>query len=147
MTDGFAADTFRATLDRMLVPTLIYLAGVVLLTTVGLWAANHPAALPWLFFVLSISHRPGCSHQGSRDDCRFSIGPPPAAHDLAGRQLRCDAVARSYGIAVGLAILLLPVSTPSVPVSWPVLVLGIGLFLPLVRFPLATLAVEWNRHR
>jgi hypothetical protein len=41
----------------------------------------------------------------------------------------------------------MPTAAPSVPLSWPALVSGIGVFVPLARFPVATLAVEWNRHR
>ena len=51
------------------------------------------------------------------------------------------------GCGLGLAALLLPMPAPSTLVSWLVLALGIGLFVPLVRFPMATLALEWNRHR
>jgi len=47
--------------------------------------------------------------------------------------------------AVGLAILVLPAGT--LPMSRPIIVLGIATFMPLVRFPLATMALDWNRHR
>ena len=33
------------------------------------------------------------------------------------------------------------------PVSWPTLALGVASLVPLVRFPLATLALDFNRHR
>ena len=46
---------------------------------------------------------------------------------------------------IALAILLGPIS--SVPVSLPILALGVAAIVPLARFPLATLALDWNRHR
>jgi hypothetical protein len=48
------------------------------------------------------------------------------------------------GLAIGLATLVLP-STGYV--SRPGLCLGIATIVPLVRFPLSTLAFDWNRHR
>jgi hypothetical protein len=47
--------------------------------------------------------------------------------------------------AVGMATLLLPMENLTVPM--PILFLGIATLMPLVRYPLATLALEWNRHR
>ncbi len=49
------------------------------------------------------------------------------------------------GCGAAMAILVGPMS--SVPVSWPIVAIGIALYVPLVRFPLATLALDWNRHR
>ena len=46
---------------------------------------------------------------------------------------------------IALAVLLGPNS--SVPVSLPILALSVAALVPLARFPLATLALDWNRHR
>jgi hypothetical protein len=52
-------------------------------------------------------------------------------------------------VSVLFAIALLQLSLPSgvVPIPRPILLLGIVTLIPLGRFPLATLAMEWNRHR
>ena len=47
--------------------------------------------------------------------------------------------------AAGMAVLGL--SAVSLPVSQLTLVVGIATYMPLVRYPLSTLALEWNRHR
>jgi hypothetical protein len=36
---------------------------------------------------------------------------------------------------------------PWLPVSKPVVLLGVAAFMPLSRFALAPLALDWNRHR
>jgi hypothetical protein len=46
--------------------------------------------------------------------------------------------------AVGFAALLIP---DWLPVSKPVVLLGVAAFVPLTRFALAPLALDWNRHR
>jgi hypothetical protein len=47
--------------------------------------------------------------------------------------------------AAGMAVLCL--SPVSLPVSQLTLLVGIATYMPLVRYPLSTLALEWNRHR
>jgi hypothetical protein len=47
--------------------------------------------------------------------------------------------------AAGMAVLGL--SAVSLPVSRLTLVVGIATYMPLVRYPLSTLALERNRHR
>jgi hypothetical protein len=49
------------------------------------------------------------------------------------------------GCGIAMAVLVGP--TSAVPLSWPVIALGVATLVPLVRFPLATLALDWNRHR
>jgi hypothetical protein len=46
---------------------------------------------------------------------------------------------------IGLAILAAP--SGALGTSMPVIVITIAAFMPLCRFPLAILAVDWNRHR
>jgi hypothetical protein len=49
------------------------------------------------------------------------------------------------GCGIAMAVLVGP--TSAVPLSWPVIALGVATLVPLVRFPLAMLALDWNRHR
>jgi hypothetical protein len=146
MTDGFAAVlSGRRWIAAM--PAWIYTAGVIVMVAVGLWAVNHPARLSWLFFILSILVVLGAVMKGALAIVGFRSV-------LRSRLMTWRAVIAVLGLwlvltgcGIGLAALLLPMPAPSTPVSWPVLALGIGLFVPLVRFPVATRALEWNRHR
>jgi hypothetical protein len=45
------------------------------------------------------------------------------------------------GVALGVSM------GPIAFAPWPILVLGVASLVPLARFPLATLAMDWNRHR
>jgi hypothetical protein len=49
--------------------------------------------------------------------------------------------------ACGIALAVLVGPMPYLSVRWPILFLSIGVIVPLARFPLATLALDWNRHR
>jgi hypothetical protein len=146
MTDGFAAVlTGRNWIAS--VPTYIYTAMLVILVAVGLWAATHTVDFSWLLLVLSISLALGAVAKAALAIVAFRSV-------LCRRLMTWPAVAGILalwlvltGCGVGFATLLLPTISPWVSPSWPVLVLGIGLFVPLVRFPASTLAVEWNRHR
>jgi len=146
MTDGFAAGlTGRRWIGA--VPSWIFMAGVFVLTSGGLWVANHPEWLSWLSFVISMTLVLGAITKVAAAIVAFRC--------VVSRQLMTGRAVTGVialwliltGCAVALTAMLLPVPAPSIAVSWPVLVLGISLFVPLVRFPLATLAVEWNRHR
>jgi hypothetical protein len=146
MTDGFAAVlSGRRWIAAM--PAWIYTAGVIVMVAVGLWAVNHAGRLSWLFFILSILVVLGAVMKGALAIVGFRSV-------LRSRLMTWRAVTAILGLwlvltgcGIGLAALLLSMPAPSTPVSWPVLALGIGLFVPLVRFPVATLALEWNRHR
>jgi hypothetical protein len=46
--------------------------------------------------------------------------------------------------AIALGLLIQP---PASLMSKPSLVLGAATLVPLIRFPLSTIAVDWNRHR
>ena len=147
MTDGFAV-VLSGRRWIGLASTWIFLAGIVILTSAGLWAVNHPELLSWLLVLISTCLVWGAVIKGATAIAAFQSV-------LRRRLMTWRAVIGVLalwliltGCTVGLvALLSLPMPAPSVPVSWPVLLLGIGLFVPLVRFPLATLAVEWNRHR
>ena len=49
--------------------------------------------------------------------------------------------------ACGIALAVLVGPMPYVSVSLPILVVSVAAIVPLARFPLATLALDWNRHR
>jgi hypothetical protein len=49
--------------------------------------------------------------------------------------------------ACGAGMTVLGLSAVSLPVSQLTLLVGIATYMPLVRYPLSTLALEWNRHR
>ena len=94
---------------------------------------NHPAELSWLFFIISIVVVLGVVMKGALAIVAFRSV-------LRRRLMTWRAVTAALGLwlvltgcGIGLATLLLPMPAPSVPVSWPVLVLGIGLFVPLVE--------------
>jgi hypothetical protein len=146
MTDGLAAGlTGRRWIGAL--PSGIYLAGVVILISAGLWVVNHPEWLSWLFFIVSV-----CLVLGAVIKCALVIVAFRAV--LHGQLMTWRAIIGVLGLWLittgcwlGLVALLVPIPSPSVTVSWPVLIAGVGFFVPLVRFPLSTLAVEWNRHR
>ena len=58
---------------------------------------------------------------------------------------RSESVVCLTGCGVALAVLALPAS--ALPLSRPILALCVATLVPLARFPLATLALDWNRHR
>jgi hypothetical protein len=47
----------------------------------------------------------------------------------------------------GVAMVILTDPPVGMPLSWPIVTLGVASSVPLLRFPLATLALDWNRHR
>jgi hypothetical protein len=123
----------------------VYLLALMGLAGAGVGLMNRPeyrplfvAAVPWLVACAAV-------FKGSLAIATFHYA-------LRWRLMSWRAVWGVLGLwlafyfcAIALAALLIP-STAS-PVSWPVLALGIATLVPLARFPLATLALEWNRHR
>jgi hypothetical protein len=49
--------------------------------------------------------------------------------------------------AAGVSLVLVAGLPAGFPVDLPIILLGIATFAPLVRYPIATLALEWNRRR
>ena len=122
----------------------LYLAAVLGLVSGGLWLATHRdqlprvlALVPWLVVLCAI----------------LKAGAAAAAYRAAMRRRLIAWPEFWRGLAVwsvftGLAVaLVLLLKLPPAFGSKPTLVLGIATFAPLVRFPLATLAIEWNRRR
>jgi len=144
LTDGFAlALTHRRWIAEG--ASYLFLSVSFGLTAAGFWFAQHPnelprliAAVPWLVVC-------GAILKGA-----VAVGTFRSA--LRRRLIDWRDFWNALGVwvvvtacAVGMALLVLPAGT--LPVSRPIIVLGIATFMPLVRFPLATLALEWNRHR
>jgi hypothetical protein len=121
-----------------------YLALLVSLASVGVWVAQHPqylprivAMTPWFVALMAI----------------LKAGAAAAAFRIAiHRKLinwrhirRILAIWSAFTAATITLVLLL--APPASLISKPSLFVGAASFVPLVRFPLSTIAVEWNRHR
>jgi hypothetical protein len=123
----------------------IYAVGLLVLCSAGAWLASHPEALPRLYaiipwFVVGVAMVKGTiAIAVFRLVLRRRLIDRPAISCILGVWLAIT------GLAIGLVILVSP--PDGMPVPLPVLLLGIATFVPLLRFPLATLALEWNRHR
>jgi hypothetical protein len=110
-----------------------------------LWLVGHPddrqrflAALPWLV-VSAAAVKAAVSAWAFRANLARGLMTPAAlCAVLAGWLLL-------VACTVGLVALLAPAE--GLPVSWPIVLLGIATFTPLARFALAPLALDWNRHR
>jgi hypothetical protein len=123
----------------------LYLAALPVLASIGvsLWAdpgllPRVQAIVPWLVVtaavlkgILAIASFRGALRRGLLD--WTAIG------GVLGLWLGLTAC------GIGLATLAAPAT--GLPVSPLIAALGVATFVPLVRFPLSTLALDWNRHR
>ena len=122
----------------------IYAVFMMSLVSGGFWLANHPeriplvlSSAPWLIGAAAVLKTVAAVLSFRLALRRRLIGAPAF--------LTASAIWLSLtGLAIALAMLVLP---PTGLISRPSLCLGIASFVPLVRFPLATLALDWNRHR
>ena len=124
--------------------TYLFLGILVGLVSAGFWFAQHPrdlvrsiATIPWLV-VFCVILKALIAAVTFRSALRRRLIDWPAIWTVLAIWLVLTAS------AAGMAMLLL--SAGDFPVSRPVLVLSIAAYVPLVRFPLATLALDWNRH-
>jgi len=144
LTDGFAlALTHRRWIAEG--ASYLFLSVSFGLTAAGFWFAQHPNELPRLIAAVPWLVMCGAILKGA-----VTVGTYRSA--LRRRLIDWRDFWNALGVwvvvtacAVGMALLVLPAGT--LPVSRPIIVLGIATFMPLVRFPLATLGLEWNRHR
>ena len=107
-------------------------------------ARESPRSVP-----ARVCHRPldrrGCRRSESRRrHRRVPAALRRKAHRLAGVLEDPRVLGGFTGMAIALAMLGPP---PTGVVSTPTIFLSIASFVPLVRFPLAALAFDWNRHR
>jgi hypothetical protein len=122
----------------------LYLAALVALASVGLWLGNHRdqlprvlAIAPWLLALAAMLKASVATVAYRLAMRRRLIGWPTFWRIVA-----------SWSGFTGLAFALVVLVDPSLAVvSKPALFLGIATFVPLARFPLATLAFDWNRHQ
>jgi hypothetical protein len=122
----------------------LYLAGLIALASGGLWLGNHldqlPRVLaiaPWLVALAAILKASLAAVAYRSAMRRKLIGWPAFWRIIAGWSALVS-------LAFAFAVLIGP---SSALVSKPALFLGIATFVPLVRFPLATIAFDWNRHQ
>ena len=122
-----------------------YAVGLLVLCSAGAWLANHPEALPRLYpiipwLVVCVAMIKGTfAIAVFRLVLRRRLITWPAIWSILGVWLTITC------LAIALAVLVSPPN--GMPVPFPTLFLGIATFVPLLRLPLATLALEWNRHR
>jgi hypothetical protein len=122
----------------------LYLAGLLALTSGGVWLGGHPdllprviAIVPWLVVLVAMLKASIATVAYRLAMRRKLIGWPAFWCILVGWWALTS-------LACALVVLIGP---PSALVSKPALFLGIATFVPLTRFPLATLAFDWNRHQ
>jgi hypothetical protein len=122
----------------------LYLAVLIGLVSGGMWLKDHPdklprvlAIAPWVVIMVAVLKAILAAAAFRTAICRQLIAWPACLSILAFW-------AALTGLAVTLVVLLDP---PTALVSRPALFLGIATYIPLARFPLATLAFDWNRHR
>ena len=123
----------------------LLLAGAVALAAFVYWLTREPARIagfytfiPWLVVALAI--------------VRLTIAVIAFRAALEQGLMSWQNVAGVLALwlfITGCGIALAAILAPVLPISAPrfLVALGIATLVPLVRFPLATLALEWNRHR
>jgi hypothetical protein len=143
LTDGMP---FALTGRKWLADTVVcgYMVLIVCLGSAGVWVAQHPqylprimAMAPWFVAFVAVLKAGGAA-VAFRIALRWKL--------IDWREIRrIVATWAAFTVAVIAFVLLL--SPPASLISKPSLFVGAASFVPLVRFPLSTLAVEWNRHR
>jgi hypothetical protein len=124
---------------------LAYLAIVTGLVAAGLWLLNHPVDLPRALSILPYLVVCAAILKGAVAIMTFWAA-------LRGGLITWSTVGSVLAIwlalsACSLVCVSLVSSTTPPAVSKPIMLLGILAFMPLSRFALATLAIDWNRHR
>jgi len=122
-----------------------FLVFITVLAAIIAWLANHPAdlprliaAIPWLA-VLAALVKGIVAVAAFRATLRLGLIDPPAVWRILAGWLVFSSTASA------LAYLLASAGPEVVPKI--IMVLGVAAFVPLARFPLSILALEWNRHR
>jgi hypothetical protein len=143
LTDGMP---FALTGRKWLADTAAigYLVLLVCLASAGVWLAQHPqylprimAMAPWFVAFVAVLKAGGVA-VAFRIALRWKL--------IEWREIR-RIIATWAAFAVAVIALVLLLSPPASVISMSSLFLGAASFVPLVRFPLSTIAVEWNRHR
>ena len=123
---------------------LAYYALLVSLASAGVWVAQHPeylprimALAPWFVGFVAVLKAGGAA-VAFRIAIRRKL--------INWRQIR-RMLATWSAFTVALIALVLLLAPPASLISKPSLFVGAASFVPLVRFPLSAIAMEWNRHR
>jgi hypothetical protein len=123
----------------------VYLTAIFGLAGSGFWLSNHPehlaalySALPWLVASVALL-KGGTAVAAFRAALRQGL--------FSWRNVVVVLGVWSFITCCGIAWAVLVGPSSAVPESSPVLALAVASFVPLARFPLATLALDWNRHR
>jgi hypothetical protein len=122
----------------------LYLAVLLGLVSGGIWLGKHPNQLPRVLAIAPWLVAFGAMLKAFAATAAFRLA---MRRKLIGwPTFWCILAIWSAitGLAVALALLIDP---PAALVSKPALFLGIATLVPLVRFPLGTLAFDWNRHQ
>ena len=121
-----------------------YLALLVSLASAGVGVAQHPdylprimAMAPWFIGFVAVLKAGGAA-------VAFRIALRRNLIEWRGI-LRMIATWAAFTVAIIALVLLL--APPASLISKPSLFVGAASFVPLVRFPLSAIAMEWNRHR
>jgi hypothetical protein len=105
----------------------------------------HPEELAWFLSILPWVVISAAVAKGLVAIASYSVA---LGRRLIAWSSLWKALAAWFAFACGaLAMVQLIVPGGMVPVSRPILFLGMATLAPLARYPLATLALEWNRHR
>jgi len=143
LTDGFA---FVLTGRKWVADgaAWLYLSVLTALVAGGFWLSNHldqlPRVLaiaPWLV-VFGAIFKAGLAVAGFRLAMRRRLISWPAFWGI---------LATWSAFTVLGALLVILIEPPASLGSKPAMFLSIAMLVPLARFPLATLAFDWNRHR
>jgi hypothetical protein len=144
LTDGFA---LVLTGRRWIAEGWAYLwlgAFFVMMGAV-VWFAQHPKELPRLIAVIPWLVACGATLKLAIAVAAFRLA---LSRDLIDRRF-VGGVVGVWAVVTACAIVMALLALPegALPVPKLVILTGIAMLVPLVRFPLATLAVDWNRHR
>jgi hypothetical protein len=124
----------------------LFFTSLLMGVTAGVvWVALHPEYLPRLIAAVPVLVASAAIVKANVVVASFRAA-------LRDRLIRWSTFWSALGLwlvltlcAVAMAVLTLP---PGImPVSRPIMFVGIATLMPLGRYPLATLALEWNRHR
>jgi hypothetical protein len=124
---------------------LAHLAIVMGLVAAGFWLVNHPEVLPRIVSILPYLVACAAILKGAVAIVTFWAA-------LRGGLITWSTVGSVLAVwlvlsACAFACVPLESSAPPPAISKPILLLCILVFMPLSRFALAPLALDWNRHR
>jgi hypothetical protein len=123
---------------------LCYFVILAILAACGAWLAQHPsyfsrliAILPWLVGCAAI-----LKASAAAAAFRYAIH-----RRLMGWPAFWRIIAVWSGLTTAIVALVMLLGPPSTLISTPSLILGAATCVPLIRFPLSSIAMDWNRHR